>query len=348
MTSRDCVAPNGERDAALSRRHLLQAGFGVAATASLSGFLAACGEDEGDNGGGDPGDDVNKSIAFSFGYTDVPIYGSLKTAAEELAEERGYELLTDSARAKLDAQVAALDSYIQRKVGAMVVLPLEPNAAEGIARRAQDAGVLWITYSLDLKNQDGSILFPPEDSGRILGEHAAQWINKNAADNAEVLFLNNSGQAIGDLRLDPVKKIFRERTKANIVAEQDANTPDVGLRVAEDVLKANPNLSVVIGMNDDGALGAAQAFKNTGKDPATVYIGGQDGAERALEAILEPDSYYKASSALDLSAVGRAVAQFPIDIIEGEAEKGKSVELLPKLATAEDPELVKQLLKSFE
>lgn len=338
----------------LSRRRFLRSSALGALGVSFGGLiLGACaGEEAAAPGGQNPpvaaaspavgGGD----IAFSFGYTDVPIYGPLQRAAEALASERGYTLLTDSARADLDAQVSALESYIQRGVAAMTVLPLDPTAIEAIASRAREAGVLFITYSLDLENQDGSVLFPPDVSGQVLADHLLEWLQANSPDGAEVLLLNNRPQAIGDLRLAPVKEALAG-TNARIVAEQDANEPTTGLRVTEDVLRANPNLNVVIGMNDDGALGAVQAFRNTNKDPSTVYIGGQDGSQQALEAIKE-GGFFKATAALDLAEVGRAVVGLPADIIEGKEPKGTSVELLPVLASADTPEVIDKLLKSFE
>lgn len=358
MYNPDPLAPRDKGDdalQALSRRRFLRSSALSTLGVTFGGvLLSACGNGESTAGGGQespaaaasPASGGGGEIAFSFGYTDVPIYGPLQGAAEALATERGYTLLTDSARADLEAQVSALESHIQRGVSAMTVLPLDPTAIEAIAMRAQEAGVLFITYSLDLENQDGSILFPPDVSGQVLAEHLVEWLQANSPDGAEVLLLNNRPQAIGDLRLAPVKEALA-RTNATIVAEQDANEPTTGLRVTEDVLRANPDLNVVIGMNDDGALGAVQAFRNTNKDPSTVYIGGQDGSQQALEAIKE-GGFFKATAALDLAEVGRAVVGLPADILEGKEAKGTSVELLPVLVSVDTPDVIENLLKSFE
>ena len=72
------------------------------------------------------------------------------------------------------------------------------------------------------------------------------------------------------------------------------------------MLQAHPDLNVVLCISDDGCLGAAQAFKGAGIDPAGIYIAGWDGALPVLEQILA-GGYIKADAALDLEEIGRSI-----------------------------------------
>ena len=54
---------------------------------------------------------------------------------------------------------------------------------------------------------------------------------------------------------------------ATVVAQQKSIDAASGLRIATSVLAAHPNAKVVIGINDDGALGAYRAFLDRGHEP---------------------------------------------------------------------------------
>jgi ABC-type sugar transport system substrate-binding protein len=92
------------------------------------------------------------------------------------------------------------------------------------------------------------------------------------------------------------------------------------------LLQKNPNINMVIGVDDDVALGADQALvqqvARTHRNPAMIYVAGMDGENKALQYIAAgggPDGIYRASGALDLTAIGRAVADLPIEILNGQA-----------------------------
>ncbi|MDE0289268.1 MAG: hypothetical protein OXM88_11960, partial [bacterium] len=88
--------------------------------------------------------------------------------------------------------------------------------------------------------------------------------------------------------------------------------------------QADPGLNMVIGINDGGALGAYQAFvaqiEQDGRDPGEIFVGGMDGQNEALELLAGADEYgiYRVSGALILDQLGKAVADLPANILEGQ------------------------------
>ncbi len=90
------------------------------------------------------------------------------------------------------------------------------------------------------------------------------------------------------------------------------------------LLQKNPNINMVIGVDDDVALGADQALvqhiARTHSNPSKIYVAGMDGENQALTLISKnggPQGIYRASGALDLPQIGRAVADLPIEILQG-------------------------------
>jgi len=113
-----------------------------------------------------------------------------------------------------------------------------------------------------------------------------------------------------------------------------------GLEATETFLQQKPDLAMVIGINDAGALGAYQALTAAvadGRDPNSIFVGGMDGQIEALELIADgggDGGIYRASGALILDDLGRAVADLPADLLEG--KKVSILELPYEVITPND------------
>ena len=124
-------------------------------------------------------------------------------------------------------------------------------------------------------------------------------------------------------RTDPIRDAIVEATGVEPF-EAEAVDETSGLEAAETFLQQNPDLAMVIGINDAGALGAYQAIQTAitnGRDPGTIFVAGMDGQTEALELIAEgggENGIYRACGALILDDLGRAVADLPADLLEGE------------------------------
>lgn len=261
-----------------------------------------------------------QTIAFSHPYTTNPIRIAVVEFAQDRAEELGYELLTEESNEQVDRQVAAVESWLTQGVDAMVILPMEPAAMEEYAQQAIDAGIPWIDYSVPMETYTGYVLLDHKDGGRVLGEAAANWINENLGGQAKVALLTSEACPVCVERIQGIEEALAELApEAEIVARQDATTTEDGLAVTETLLQANPDLNVVLGMNDDGAVGAYQALVNSGRaaDDAETFVGGIDSPQAALE-LLKECGMYRASAGLNLQEVGYAAVDAADAALNGE------------------------------
>ena len=201
-----------------------------------------------------------------------------------------------------------------------LLLPIEPTAIEKIAAKARSKGITWVSYAAHLKNQDSSVVFGNTESGKLLATAAANFINKVHGGKAEVIRLTLPDG--GELGRERDKAV--DATIAELVPEprwsraRSRSMPPSGLQIVSSVLAAHPNVKVVIGINDDGALGAYRAFLDRGHAPEDpgIFIGGQDGAQQAL-TLIKKGTMYRASSALAVRDLAAAVVQHPIDVANG-------------------------------
>jgi simple sugar transport system substrate-binding protein len=328
----------------IDRRTLLRRGVLATSALSLSGFLAACGgslsEDVASSGGGGAGQ--GKKIGFSFLYSEVPAAAALKKFANERAGELGYDVLTDNIRGgKLDEQLASLDSFITRKVDALVVHVTDPSAYGAVLGRAKKANIPFFTYATQVEGADGAVLFPFKDASEQLADDAIAWAKENLDAPAQILVLSYTGDPLGREASKILGKRIADAGIGKVVASQDALDQATGLRVTEDALKANPGINVVMAWNDGGALGAAQALKKAGKDPAKTYVASNEGTEQAVQAMLKNNEYVKALNLLSLKRLGYGIVDLPKQHFDG--KKGDLVVGRPLLHAADKAELEKAL-----
>lgn len=286
------------------------------------------------------------TIGFSFLYSDVPAAGYLKSFAAERAEEVGATLLTDNITGgNVDQQLSSIDSYFTRDVDALVVHAVEPSSYAGAIARAEENGVPFVSYATPVPGADAAILFPPDEAARDTSAAVAEWINENLDGEGKVLLLTFTEGALATQASEELGRTVEEETDALIVGQQDALDQASGLRVTEDVLKVHPDLNIVIAWNDGGALGAARALEDAGKDADEVLVASNEGGQEGLDA-LASNPYVKLVSVLSIRDIGYAVVDVPMRILAGESAEDETVgrHLLGK----DDTQDIQRLLAEYE
>lgn len=335
------------------------------ASAAVALLLAACGGEDGGAQTGVPeaaeATDASADTAatdaaaapeeaggrIGFAWTDpaFDVFRPIQAGAEDAAEERGYELLISNNGGDIARQLADVQTWIGQGVEALTILPLDPAATAPLAQEAQDAGIVVVGYGDQIEGNAGYVTFDNEQGAELLGDAAAAWINETLGGEAEVALLTNDTQETARERIDGAEERILDETDATVVGRVDAASSADAYPAVQSLLVANPNLNVVLCVADDGCLGAAQAFEEAGRDPEEVYLAGWDGSRLVLEAIQEEDSYIKASAALDLYNIGRAVVEVPANAIEGSGETELNMEYV--LADQEHPDVVQRLIDAY-
>lgn len=295
------------------------------------------------------------TIAFSFGNESAGIYGIVANPARIEAERRGYDWLEGSAFGDCDKQVQDIEGFIAAGVDAIVFLPLcgiEPY--EVVVQQAKDAGIVVVGYSTAIPGADSAIVYANVDGARAVAAEALRWLEEDftgdpATFSWALFTFDQCGVACTD-RTDPIRQIITEATGVEPV-EAESVAEDSGLEATETFLQADPGLNMVIGINDGGALGAYQAFvvqiESEGRDPGEIFVAGMDGQNEALELIAGADPYgiYRLSGALILDQLGKAVADLPANILEGQPPT--SLLLNYAMLTPADAALAQQILDNY-
>lgn len=327
----------------LTRRHL------VATLIAATLVAASCGGDDDDDAATTDGADTTVAadttaagadttaagsdgeskgvIAFSYGNESAGIYPIVAKPAKIQAEARGYTFVEGSANGDCDQQVKDVENFVTQGVDAIVVLPLcgvEPLTP--VLADAKAAGIKIVGYSTEVPSGDAAIVYKNVDGAEALAAEAIRWFNEDfSGDKAAFAWAlytyDQCGQACTD-RTDPIRAAIVEATGVEPLEAESVDETS-GLEAAETFLQQNPDLAMVIGINDAGALGAYQAMQTAianGRSADSIFVAGMDGQTEALELIAAgggEGGIYRASGALILDDLGRAVADLPADLLEG-------------------------------
>lgn len=269
-------------------------------------------------------------IGMSVLSLDNPFFVALSEGAKKYASENGSEVTVNDPKSDPNQQISALENFIASKMDAIIVTATDPKAIMPVVKKAREAGIKVIAHTAKLDEYDAWVAADERDMGLTLGRQAGQWIKEKLGGKAEVGILNYRviPQVI-NRENGIVDGIHEFAPDAEIVASQQAGAPTDGMKVAENFLQAHPNIKVICGVNDGGALGALEAVKAAGKAKDDFFVGGIDATDEAVAKIKE-GSVYRATVDQDPAGMGQKCVEFAIKAVKGEKfDKDYLVKLVP-------------------
>jgi ribose transport system substrate-binding protein len=271
-------------------------------------------------------------IGFSFGNETASIYPLIANPAVAEAKKKGYQLIQGDANGSCTKQVQNLQDFIARPVNAIVVLPLcGPSEVQASLKQAEAHHIVVVGYSQPVYGSSAAIEYNNVAGSTAVGNNAANWYRahfKKGQPFSWVLFTYDQCGTPCTQRTNPIRRIVEKATGVAPIEEVGADNK-TGYTEMQSVLVAHPKVNMVIGVDDSVAEGADQALVQqvtaTHRNPNLIYIAGMDGDINALKYIANHGGtygLYRASGALDLVSIGKAVADLPIEILHGRPATG--------------------------
>jgi ABC-type sugar transport system substrate-binding protein len=308
-------------------RRRMAAATGAALAAAL--FLSACSTDTDDTDGGndsgsaakatsendDPGEKV--VIGFSGPAADHGWLAAINSSAiEEAKKYEDVELKTAEGTNDANQQISQVETFINDKVDAIVLLPTDGAALTDVATKAMEAGIPVINVDREFSTPfaaRSTVLGDNYGMGVSAGTYACQVIeDKGLGDEAVIAEI--AGIDALPLTQDRSKG-FKDALKScgqdvdNRVAAEF--TVESGEKVASNLLQAADKIDVIWNHDDDQGVGVKAAFDNAGRDEF-VFIGGA-GSCNAMQWIKDDQMgatvIYPPTQAADGIRLARLVAQ---------------------------------------
>jgi ribose transport system substrate-binding protein len=275
-------------------------GAAIALVAAAAGGLTACGSSDsgstssGSQASGDAGAKKVKKIAF-FGFASANSFaqatfaGIKEEASKEGVEAKFFDPNFDSAKQVSQIQNAITSGQyqafiVQSNDGNAVVPPIKEALAAGIKVVGEftPVGTRYDT----IEPQVPGMTFvgeAPADNGRTLGELGVEACK--GVDPCNVAYLEGfKSLPLDNARTAAAKAALGTAPNIKIVASVEGGyTQEAGLKAAQNVLNAHPDVNVLIG-SSQAIAGAEQAVKDA-KLTGKVKLIGNGGSRQAVAAV---------------------------------------------------------------
>ena len=263
--------------------------------------------------------DPSAAKGLRMGYTSMdlanPYFLDVARGMEDRAKELGVELTVQDGKADAASQISAVEDFIARKMNAIIIAPIAPDAMVPIVTEAQKAGIRIINSPQRIPNSDAWYSVAEFEYGKSIGDIAGKYITEKLGGTAKVAVLTYPEVPSLIARGNGIKAGLKEfAPKAVIVAEQSALAPDKGTAAAESILQAHPDARVFVGVNDAGILGAYEAIKASGLPQGEFALFGLDATAEAVR-LIKQGSMYKATVDIAPYKVGRNTIDLAVGVI---------------------------------
>lgn len=227
---------------------------------------------------------IDLSVGSIISTLNNPFFVTLKEGAEAKAEELGYELLVVDSQNDSSKELSNVQDLIQKGVSAIIINPVDSDAAESSVVQANNEEIPVIT--VDRQANGGDVICHIASDNVKGGEMAANFIKEQLGGKGNIAELQGiPGASATRDRGEGFHNIVDADENLNIVSSQPADFDrQKGLTVTENMLQSNPDIQAIFAHNDEMALGAVKALSTAGKEVIVVGFDGGDDAKKAVDS----------------------------------------------------------------
>jgi inositol transport system substrate-binding protein len=225
-------------------------------------------------------------IGFTFPILDQFLQ-TVADAATAKAEELGVELTIVSAEEDTATQLGQVENFITDEMDAIIVIPVDTDAAAPMTEAAQTAGIplVYVNRRPSDLPTDGSVPYVGSDS-LYAGTVEMQLLSDLAGGEGRVVILiGDPANEAAVLRTQGCHDVIDANPGLEFVAEQAGNWyREEGLNITENWIQSGEEFDIICSNNDEMALGAIEALRNADLLDS-VIVGGVDATNDALAAM---------------------------------------------------------------
>lgn len=281
-------------------------------------------------------------IAFSVPGFQFPFFRITEVGAQQEAEALGnIEFISLDGQDDDAVQLSTAEDAVAGGIDGMVIAPRTTEGLATLFDLLEREGIPVATF--DRRAEVGDILAHVGADNVEGGRQAAHFIAERLGGEGRVIELQGTPGASPAIdRSGGFNEALEEYPGLERVAQQPADFAAANaLQVTEDILTRlgsspeDPGFEALFAANDEMALGAVEAIRARGIDPADLIIVGFDATEPALELVEEGvmtgtvDQFPNEQAATAL----RLVVEF---IREGSEPEDELVLLTPRVVSIEN------------
>jgi len=293
----------------------------IGAGALLAGCTGNTPESSGGGGGSQAASDNDESgdtvtIGFSAPSNDHGWIAGISNAAKAEAEKYDdIDLQVAEGTNDVSTQISQVETFINDKVDAIVLLPFDGAALTPVAQKAMDAGIVVI-------NVDREFDSPFAARATILGDNYGMGVSAGTYICSRLGDKPNS--VVAEIAGIDSLPLTQDRSRGFADALSDCGlkvsnrvaaefTVESGEEAASNLLQAAPHIDALWNHDDDQGVGVLAAIQNAGRDEFFMVGGaGSANAMRSIKAgdsVLEATVIYPSTQAADGIKMARLIVQ---------------------------------------
>jgi ribose transport system substrate-binding protein len=225
-------------------------------------------------------------MGFTISTLNNPFFVSMKDGAEAKAKSLGVGLSITDAANDPAKQVKDIEDLVNKGIKVLIINPVDSAAVAPAIKDVMSKGVKVIAVD---RYVEGVAVDTYIGTDNVLAANkAGKRFVQMAKPGVVIAVLEGVPSTSSNIdRMEGYKRALAE-AGLKIAVTQTANYNRAeALTVTENILQSNPNITAIIPMNDEMALGAIEAVRAKGKVPGKdILITGFDAGADARSAVM--------------------------------------------------------------
>ncbi|MGW1213674.1 ABC transporter permease/substrate-binding protein [Streptomyces sp. NPDC002499] len=273
----------------------------------------------------------NPKMGLSLSTLNNPFFVQIRAGAQAEAKKLGVDLTVTDAQNDASQQANQLQNFTSSSLGAIIVNPVDSDAASNSVKAADKAKIPVIAVDRGVNKASVDALVASDNIAG--GELAAKTIAVKLGGSGKIVILQGqAGTSAARERAQGFSDGLKAYPGIHVVAQQPADFDRTkGLDVMSNLLQAHPDVQGVIAANDEMALGAIKALGS--KAGKSVWVVGFDGTPDGLTAVKGGSLY--ASVAQQPTQLGKIAVENALKAIQGKKVQ-QTIKVPVKVVTKEN------------
>jgi ribose transport system substrate-binding protein len=273
-----------------------------------------------------------KKLGLAVANLQANFFNQIKQSVEAEAKKRGIEVITVDAKGDGPTQVNQIQDLLTQKIDALIYIPAGAAAATVPVKLAKNAGIPVVNVDRNAEGAPGDTFLATDSVASA--KAVCDYILKEAGGKGKMVIIHGQKGTTPEVdRSKGCAESLKAYPDVKVVAEQFSNiwSQDEGFQIMQNMLQANPDVSIVFAQADGLALGAAQAIK-VANPSQKIVVGGFDGDTAALEALSK--GVFNVTATQQTQKMGRDAVEIAAKLVAG--EKVPPVQLMDATLTTKE------------
>lgn len=229
------------------------------------------------------------TIGASVAWFDDNFLTTMRNAMQAEAEAQGHEIQFLDAQGDIGRQLSQTQSLAAQGVDAIIINPVDTAATQMMTKVAVENGIPLVFVNRQPEGDDlenDNVVFVGSDqklSGTLQMEAIAERLG---GEGSVAIMLGELSSGATHKRTEGVKEVAAQYPGIQIIEEQPADYQRTkAINLMNNWIVGGQQFDAIAANNDEMALGALIAMKQTGISPDDILVGGIDATRDALESM---------------------------------------------------------------